>query len=43
MKKNVKKAITNAVLIVCAPVLILVFGVIGTFIALFGEGDDYED
>lgn len=43
MKKDVKKAITKAVLIVCAPVLILVFGVIGTFIALFGEGDDYEN
>lgn len=43
MKKNVKKAITKAVLIVCAPVLILVFGVIGTIIALFVEGDDYED
>lgn len=43
MKKNVKKAITKAVLIVCAPVLILVFGIIGTIIAIFGEGDDYED
>ena len=43
MKKNVKKAITKAAMIVCAPVLILAFGIIGTIIALFGEGDDYED
>lgn len=43
MKKNVKNAITKAVLIVCSPVLILIFGVIGMIIALFGEGDDYED
>ncbi len=43
MKKNVKNAIAKAVMIIFSPLLILIFGIIGTIITLFGEGDDYED
>lgn len=38
--KLINKLLVKALMVVCSPVLILLFGIIGLCIALFGDDDD---
>lgn len=38
--KNLNKILIKALMVICSPVLILLFGIIGVCFALFGDGDD---
>lgn len=38
--KLINKLLVKALMVICLPVLILLFGIIGSCIALFGDDDD---
>lgn len=38
--KRINKVLIKALMIICSPILILLFGIIGVCFALFGDGDD---
>jgi hypothetical protein len=38
--KLINKLLVKALMVICSPVLILLFGIIGLCIALFGDDDD---
>lgn len=38
--KLINKLLVKALMVICSPVLILLFGIIGLCIALFGDNDD---
>jgi hypothetical protein len=38
--KIINKLLVKALMVICSPVLILLFGIIGLCIALFGDDDD---
>jgi hypothetical protein len=38
--KLINKLVVKALMVICSPVLILLFGIIGLCIALFGDDDD---
>ena len=38
--KNFNKILIKALMVICSPILILLFGIIGVCFALFGDGDD---
>lgn len=37
--KSINNILTKALMIICSPILILLFGIIGLCIALFGDSD----
>lgn len=38
--KSINKILIKALMVICAPILIVLFGIIGVCFALFGDGDD---
>ena len=38
--KNFNEILIKALMVICSPILILLFGIIGVCFALFGDGDD---
>jgi hypothetical protein len=38
--KLINKLLVKALMVICSPVLILLFGIIGLCVALFGDDDD---
>lgn len=38
--KHINKLLIKALMVICSPVLILLFGIIGLCIALFSDDDD---
>ena len=38
--KNFNKLLIKALMVICSPILILLFGIIGVVFALFGDSDD---
>jgi hypothetical protein len=38
--KLINKLLVKALMVICSPVLILLFGIIGLCLALFGDDDD---
>jgi hypothetical protein len=39
--KLINKLLVKALMVICSPVLILLFGIIGLCIALFGDDDEF--
>lgn len=38
--KSINKFLIKALMVICSPILIVLFGIIGVCFALFGDGDD---
>lgn len=38
--KSINKILIKALMVICSPILVLLFGIIGVCFALFGDGDD---
>ena len=38
--KSINKILIKALMVICSPILILLFGIIGLCFALFGDSDD---